>query len=267
MRNITLITMGAGNVKVLEETLKSFSLFCNEVIYGNMLIFPEDHATVAGYEKAYKLKQVLLPFNYLYHNGFSDLLNLLASKATNDLVVYMNTSEVVGEDFGITEIVNANNNCNAFYFVHPTERHRWFRMYDRRELHWSGLIHEELIGDYRPYHKPIFSMKDLPKDMDNPFKAKVFDSLKECVYWNQLIKIVDNPEVLGATSEGWVSFAKENYQNMKERLSQKGNMPLSLELGDFEMFSKEIYYGAAIHGEKFQSSDLIAFQNDRKHLL
>jgi len=39
---ISLITMGAGNVKVLKKTLESFKEVFDEVIYGDLLIYQED---------------------------------------------------------------------------------------------------------------------------------------------------------------------------------------------------------------------------------
>jgi hypothetical protein len=193
------------------------------------------------------------------------LLNELASWANNDLILYMNTSEVIDEDYGITEIINGNPECNSFYFTHRTERHRWFRCYDRRELKWHGLIHEELQGEYAPYHKPIFMMKDLEKDMSDWAKAIAYNSAKECVYWNQLIKIADNPNLLDGISEGWLKFAKDTYQSMKDRLIQKGRQVEAFETGDLDLFIKSV--NDPVFHQSFESTNAIAFQGDKIHLL
>jgi len=52
-------------------------------------------------------------------------------------------------------------------------------------------------------------MADLEKDMYNSFKAKVFNDFKELVYFQQYLKLVDSPDEIGATNDGWVRFAKE----------------------------------------------------------
>ena len=268
-RGITLITMGAGNVIVLEETLKSFigSGICNEVIYGDLLLFSEDRKVVDGYKEKYNLKSIKYPFDYIFKFGFSSILNSLANHAKNDMVVYANTSEVIGEDLGITDIVNKNTDCNTFYFAHRKETHRWFRMYDRKDLSWSGLIHEELQGDFKPYHKPIFYMEDREKDMQDTFKAKVFNDVKEIVYWHQLIKIVEYPECLGGTNAGWVEFAKGTYDNMKQRLSQKNGRYEMFVEGNYEAYMNDVLTNPEFEKERFDSNSGIAFQGDKIHLV
>lgn len=264
-RNITLVTMGAGNVLVLKETLKSFNLVCDEIVYGDMLLFEEDRRILYGYANDFNINIRELPFNFIYKNGFSTVLNQLANFATNDLILYMNTSEVIDENYGIREIVDHNPECNSFYFTHRTESHRWFRLYDKRDLKWHGLIHEELQGDYRPYHKPIFMMKDLEKDMQDEFKARTLNSCKECVYWNQLIRIADDPTLLDGVNNGWLQFAKETYQSMKDRLAEKGRQVEAFETGDLELFIKSA--SDPSFNQSFASSNTIAFQGDKIHLL
>lgn len=258
--------MGAGNVKVLKETLKSFKGIVDEIVFGEMFLFPEDREILATYIEEFNINIVKMPFNHLYLNGFSYVLNELASHASNDLVCYMNVSEINGEDYGMSEIVNGNPKCNSFFFTHPQENHRWFRCYDRRDLRWSGLLHEELQGDYRPYHKPIFSMRDLEKDMDSSFKAKCFNSNKELIYWHQLMRIVDDPSLLEATSPGWLEFAKDNYQSMKDRIEKKGNRPKAMQDGNFKTYMLDFYSSPDFQDEIFKSSNMIAFQGDKIHL-
>lgn len=259
--------MSAGNVLVLKETLKSFKGICNEVVYGDMLLFPEDREIVKSYCDEFNMKIVELPFNFIYVYGFSSILNLLASHASNEMVLYMNTSEVIGQDYGMTEIIKTNEKCNSFFFTHATEPHRWFRCYNRHNLYWSGLIHEELIGDYYPYHKPIFQMADLEKDMRDEYKAKILNDTKEIVYWQQLCRIVDDNSLLGATSSGWLEFAASQYDSMKERLKAKGERYEAYKLGSL----KDYLYEASVSEEFkeliFKSNNAIAYQGDKIHLL
>lgn len=264
---ISLLTMGAGNVLVLRKTLESFSKICDEVIYGDLLIWEEDREIIKSYQEEFNVKIITFPFNYIFKNGFSALLNELASHASNDFVMYMNTSEVIDEDYGIVDTVNNNYNCNAFYFIHRTEGHRWFRIYNRHQLKWSGRIHEQLSGEYNPYHKPIFMMMDLEKDMDNPYKAKIFNLVKEYVYFEQYVKIVDNPELLGETDAGWLSFARADYTSFKERLVKRTSLYTSFKIGNMYLFWHSITNDPEFKSEQFKSSNLIAFQGDKIHLL
>lgn len=260
---ITLLTMSAGNVLVLRKTLESFCHVCDEVIYGDLLLFESDREIVRSYEKEFNLKIIPFKFNALFTNGFSYVLNILASRATNDMVLYMNTSEVIEEDYGVVDIVKGNPECNTFFFVHRTDPHRWHRLHNRNELQWSGRIHEQLKGEYRPYHKPVFCMKDLPKDNFDYRKAQALDTLKEAVYFEQYIQIVNHPELLGETDPGWLAFAQKDYDSFKERLSAMGRIYEALQLGNFERF---MYAINSQENKDFKSSIAVEFQNDPKFL-
>lgn len=264
---ISLITMGAGNVVVLRDTLESFKNVCDEVIYGDMLIFPEDREILHLYEKKYNMKIIPFPFDYIFKNGFSSILNELSSHATNDMVIYMNTSEIIEKDFGITEIVKNNPECNTFYFTHATDKHRWYRMNNRKELKWSGLLHEESVGDHRPYHKPIFQMADLEKDLMNPFKTQVLNDIKEIIYHTQYMRIADDPKALGGTDSSWLNFATGSYESYAYRLRQKGKRYDAFKAGDFDGYMSAVYSDPEFENHKFKSDNGIAFQGDKIHLL
>lgn len=266
-RKISLITMSQGNVKALKTTIESFKDVVDEFVYGDLLIFEEDREVIMQYEKEYNFRSIQLPFNYIFKMGFSSVLNYLISNAKNDLVLYSNTSEIIDENYGINEIVNSNPDCNAFYFSHRVETHRWFRCFDRKEVQWGGRIHEEPIGNIKPYHKPIYMMADTEKDMEDKFKADVFNSVKEMTYWQQLITIVDNPKEQGITNEYWVKYAKEQYQSMVDRLIEKGKQYEAFKIGDFKMFIDDIHTSDYFKTATFESSDTINFQGNRKTVL
>lgn len=266
---ISLVTMGCGNVKVLKNTLDSFKDICDEVIYGDMLTFEQDREVVESYKKTYNLKSIRLPFDYIFHNGFGALLNHLASFAKNDIVIYMNTSEVVQTNNGMLQIIQSNTGCNAFYFDHATDPHKWGRCYNRKELSWSGMIHEQIGPNEKLRVCPniIFTMADLEKDLDNPFKTLVFSDQKELNYFQMYLRIVDEPELLGYTHENWRNWAVEQYDSMKERLQKKGKRYEAFLTGDFQMYLDDIMNNPDFEKERFESSDLINFQGNRKAIL
>lgn len=264
---ITLITMGAGNVKALRETFLSASLVCDEIVYGDMLLFDDDREMLRSYAKEFNLKIIRIRFDYLFQNGFSSLLNMLSGFATNDVVLYLNTSEVIEEDYGILDAVHTHTHCNTFFFIHRTDPHRWYRLYNRFELQWSGKIHEQLAGEYYPYHKPVFMMKDLPKDMDDPFKSAVFDTCKEIVYFKNYMELIDNPEALGETDPSWVKFATDCYGSFKERLLAKGDAYTAFLDGDLQKLMNYVRHDPGFNRQKFESSIAIEYQNDKKYLL
>lgn len=258
--NVSLITMGAGNVLALKNTLDSFSEIFDEVIYGDLLLFDDDRKVVKSYQQQYNLKIVKLPFDYIYHNGFSSVLNKLAEHCTNDFVIYMNTSEIIepGKNYGILEHMSYDYNC--YSFNHSIDPHTWYRIYNRNELKWDGLIHEQVIGYHRPYPNSLFTMSDLDKDMGDPFKAKVFNDTKELVYFNQYIKLVEHPELIGTTNMGWVNYAKDGYESLKERINKKGKRYEAFETGNLEMYLNDIFTNSEFEQERFENSNLIHYQ-------
>jgi hypothetical protein len=257
--------MGAGNVKALGKTLESFKNVFDEVVYGDMLLFDEDRDVLHKYQQKYNMNVVKLSFDYIFRYGFANTLNAISSEATNDIILYMNTSEVIDEDYGVVDIVNDNQGCNSFYFIHRTDTHRWFRLYNRKELMWSGVIHEQLAGEYRPYHKPVFMMADLEKDMDDERKAAILNSVKEIVYFNNYLKIADGDKnALGETDQGWVKFAHENKNSMHERMLSNGLLYDAFYLSD--PFRLAYALSNFKKGASFESSNLIEYQGDPKYL-
>ena len=84
-RNITLVTMSQGNPIVLKETFDSFWGVVDEIIWGDLCIFEDDRKLIESYQSLYNLKIVKYPFNYIFKNGFSSILNSLISHSKNDL--------------------------------------------------------------------------------------------------------------------------------------------------------------------------------------
>lgn len=261
---ISLITMGAGNVHSLKKTLESFRNVCDEVIYGDLLVFREDRAILESYKDEFNVNVIKLPFDFIFKHGFSEVLNSLSFFATNKTIIYSNTSEIIEKDNGILDIVS--DEFNSYFFDHATDPHRWYRIYNKEDLKWSGRIHESLVGEYKPYHKPIYRMADLEKDMANPFKAKVLNDIKEIVYFYNYMSIVDHPSLLGGTDPGWIKFATENYDSMKDRLLKKGRRFEAFIEGDLKKYMLDAYSNPEFEKERFESSNLIEYQGDPKFL-
>jgi len=250
---ITLITMSQGNPLALKRTLDSFAGLCDEVIFGDLLVFNQDRALIYSYD----VKPVKLPFNFIFEHGFAKTLNELAKNAKNDWVLYMNCSEVMEGD----EVDMSNPNANCYCFDHAIDPHKWFRLYNRKELEWAGIIHEELVRlpnqGKRPEPNPIFRMADTPKDED-PFRAKVYNDIKELVYFRQYLRLVEEPGIIGITNQGWVNYAKRDYQHIKDRMEAKGKRLEAFQTGNLELYLNEIYQPGFT--AEFADTDLIHYQ-------
>lgn len=235
--------MAQGNPLALKRTIDSFAGLCNEVVFGDLLVLESDREII----KNYAVRSVPLPFNFIYKNGFGETLNELAKHATNDLVLYMNVGEVL--DSAVLDFSDMSANC--FCFDHATDPHKWFRLYDRTKLKWAGIIHEELVGGRRPANTPVFRMADTEKDELN---AQLYNDIKELVYFQQYLRLVDEPGIIGITNRGWVDYAKRDYNYIKERMLAKGRRVEAFETGDLSLYLSE-----AINQE-FISNQIIHFQ-------
>lgn len=263
-KGITLITMGQGNPAALKRTLESFKGICNEVVFGDLLIFNKDREAIHGMQMQYNMGIVELPFNFIFEHGFGNTLNVLSKFATNDLVLYMNVGEVMDGEYDVLSKMSEEYNC--YYIDHAVETHHWYRLYNRKQLGWGGLIHEEVIGARLGCPYPVFRFADTEKDIQSDFYAKVMNDVKELVYFNQYIKLVERPEDIGATNIGWVEYAKDGYVSLKERLDKKGARLKAFEAGDLAGFMEDIFSNPEFEKERHESSDLINYQGDRKLL-
>lgn len=279
---VTLITMGAGNVEALGKTLESFKGLCDEVVYGDLLLFDEDRKRLGDYKEKYNLKSIRFDFNLIFEEGFSALLNRLAALATNRWVIYMNTGEVIDSVVPSVEkskvkelILDKGLFSNTFYFDHATDPHKWFRLYDRTELKWSGRIHEELRhknksleDSINPHNdEPAFRMKDLEKDLNDPYKAWVFNDVKEIVYFEQYRRIVENPSLLEGTNEYWLWHARENYLSFVERLEAKKDRYEAFKKRDLVMYFANVPKEIKSATQGFSTSKSVEFQGDKQTLL
>ncbi len=228
---ITLVTLTQGNPVALRRTadsvLQSFGGMLNEVVVGDVSVIGGAFST--GFED---LRMVELPFNYLFKNGFSDALNLLASRATNDLCLYLNVGEVVDKNLN-TSLIGPE--FNSYCLNHATDPHIWVRMWDRRRASWSGPIHEEIVGDRRLCPTPIFRFADTPKDSEDDFSARVYNDIKEMVYFQQYVRLAEGlPR--GGTDPGWVAYSKKEVEDFRRRLREKGDRYHAFVDGDLQAY-------------------------------
>lgn len=256
---LSLIFPTQGNPISVKNTLDSTKGIVDEVVIGSVCVFKDDFDMILSYQNEYNLNVIELPFDFIFKNGFSHTLNTLISHTSNDLFLYLNTGEIIqsGKDEIRSRLIEE---YNAYYIDHLQESHRWWRVGDKRELKWSGLLHEELVGEYRPYYKPLFTFGDTEKDTISALKSKIMNDLKESVYWQQLCSVVEDESLKGAMNEGWVAFAKDQYISMKDRLSKKGKRYQALMEGDLEMYINDVMTNSEFEKERFDSNYKIEFQ-------
>lgn len=254
--------MGQGNPLALKRTIDSFSGLCNEVIFGDLLVFEHDREVISGYG----CKMVRLGFNHIYEHGFADILNILADHASNEWVIYMNVGEVIDEGDIIANFMTDQTRHNCFYFNHKEDPHQWIRCYRKSQLKWSGPIHEEVVGSKNPAPSILFTMKDTEKDMEDTFKANVYNEIKDLVYTRQYCRIMEEPDKIGACNEGWLKWAREQDPPMRTRL-ESNLFYEAFEKGDFNMMMNAAIEHLDTSELKHVSSKLINFQGRRLDVL
>lgn len=262
--------MSQGNSVALKRTFDSLKGIVDEIVYGDVIMLDEDRNIIYEYQKEYNLKIIPFKFDFIYKNGFSEILNKLSSHATNDLVLYLNCSEVVQKPERILRLINEKfTEYNTFAMRHDLEGHVWKRLYNRHEMEWKGVIHEELrakegfVEKLCPYF--LFTFEDTEKDID-PFKGKVANDIKELTYNRQYIRLIEEPEVRTIENDWWINFAKENYDSMKQRQFEKRVRLEAFEEGDLKKYLNDIYTNPVFEKERFESNTLIEFQGSKKSL-
>lgn len=261
---ITLVTLTQGNPIALKRTIDNvverFGGMVNEVLVGDFCVFDKDRSSIEDMLIVMGLEGKLtnasslftVPFNTLFKHGFGNNLNAIAEHTTNDLCLYMNVGEIVDSPVKLNLI---NSAWNSYRFDHATETHKWVRLWNRGQLKWSGRIHEEVVGIKNTCPDILFTMADTPKDDQDPFYSQVMNDVKELVYFNQYLKLVDSPGEIGATNHGWVKYAQDNYQHIKDRLLKKGARYEAFVEGNLQK-----YLDNCTEFEPQQNTDLIHFQ-------
>lgn len=258
---ITLITLTQGNPIALKRTvdnvIEKFQGKVNDVVIGNLCVFEEDKRKLEGIKfdlerKGITCKNFEFHFNTLFQSGFGDTLNTLHIIASNDLCLYMNVSEIVDSPVNLSII---HPQWNSYKFDHASDPHKWTRLWNRTQLQWSGRIHEEVVGQRYTSPDMLFTMADTPKDDTDPFYSAVMNDIKELVYFNAYISLVEKPSERGATDQGWVKYATDSYQHIKDRLLAKGARYEAFMEGNLQK-----YLDNCTEFEPQQNSDLIHFQ-------
>lgn len=237
---MTLITLTNGNPIALKRTIDSLSGIIDEVVIGDVSVFPEDKEEISKLTKIIEnVKIVELPFNFLFKYGFAHALNTISQHSKNDMCLYLNVGEILISDKNeLKNRISPSYNC--YYIDHPTEIHHWYRVYNRKEIKWNGIIHEEIIGNLKPCSVPLFTFDDTPKDSHDKLKELAYLEIKEAVYFNLYVKLVDQPHLSAGTNQGWINFSRDGFHSFIERLHQKGGIYEAMIQGDYNLLMKSI---------------------------
>lgn len=267
---ITLITPTQGNPIAFKRTVDSvkekFGDLLTEVIVGDLCPFTDDRDQMAQYRGKIPVDIHVVPFDlaWIFNHGFSSILNDLALRAKNDMILYMNVSEVI-EGPVRTELIIPQ--YTGYTFDHATDTNKWIRLYDKRDCRWSGRIHEIVVGGLKPCPDIIFRMADTEKDNGNPFRAWVYNWIKEVVYFQNYRLLVTDPTQRFHTDQGWINWAIEQEKHPELSFTLRINKHAQL-LGHFLSDNRRDFIPEAYKcwqksledGDPFKNTDMIHYQ-------
>lgn len=258
---ITLLTATQGNPVALSRTIESaistFGGYIDQVAVIGLCPFPGDTEIIPRIKHVSFFKEMELA--QLYNKGFAETFNEVVHDGyfpDNNLVLYLNVGEVIEGPVRV-DLLKPDHNC--YMFDHATETHKWVRLYNRKDLRWSGRIHEEIIGTRRLCPDILFRMADTHKDNDDRFKSWVYNYIKELVYFNQYRTIWSNPQERFATNEGWIKWSGEQFHYHTERINRFPELLESFLADDKEQFL-QLAKAAYESSPEFANNDMIHFQ-------
>ena len=96
----------------------------------------------------------------------------------------------------------------------------------------------------------------------------MFNDVKELVYFNQYLKLVENVEICGATNSGWVQFAQQDYDSFfRSRLEAKKMRYWAFKNDDLQAYLQDVYMNPEFEFEHQESSQMINLQGNRRDIL
>jgi cellulose synthase/poly-beta-1,6-N-acetylglucosamine synthase-like glycosyltransferase len=180
-----------------------------------------------------------LNWNHVFLHGFGDMMNSGTPIAKNDWILLLGVAETVAEaKCDIHQKLNSSESKMVFRCDHHNDAHTWKRIWNRSGgTHWSGLIHEEIVGgETGPV---IFRMQDTPKEQHpDPLRNEVFRYIKTCSYNVNYQKLRKNPDLLGGTDKGWLEFVKGTEDSNESFISLHQDLIDAAMEGDFPRFEK-----------------------------
>lgn len=231
---ISLCLLAHGNPIELINTIDSW-YGVDEVIIGDLFILNEDRDYFhANYKNRVHTLVVPLPFNYIFKNGFSNTMNFVTNHSRNDWVIWTGIADRLASD-----IIPPSGNFNCLGFTGLHNGHLYSNFYNKKEMHFDGLIHEEVIPlpgfEKRLDYNPHFSIQEVAKDADER-KAAIYNDVKQIVYCEQYRRIVKHPELKGITADYWVNIAKKEYNDILITLTRKAGRYNAFRTGDINEY-------------------------------
>lgn len=236
--SLTLVIPSCGShPENIQRTIDSCSDICNETIVISTAFFLEDQRLF----KDIADKVIQLDWNSVMKRGFGEMSNEATPHAKNDWLLLLGVAETFAEpyaDIGHTLHIAPNN--TIFRCDHHNDPNRWTRIWNRKGgSHWSGLIHECIIGG--PYGEVLFRMQDTDKTpKSDPVKQEILKWIKACSYHIQYWRLLNDSSLLAGTDPGWLKFVNGSKEHIIEFRESHQDLIGPCLSGDMTAFLKAV---------------------------
>lgn len=235
----------------IERTIKSVEGLCDDVVIISTAPFKEDVGELN------KLGTVVeLPWNHTFLHGFGSMMNEGSRSAKNDWLLLFGVAETFAESFrDVKAVLRDSPFDSVFRCSHANDIHTWKRIWNKQSgSHWSGLIHEEIVGGSDK--GLLFRMQDTEKEPEaDPVKQEVFRFLKTLAYNAMYHRLLHNPDQLGGADSGWLRFVNGAKESIEGFCLEHKDMLNACMCGDFNQLLKlvedKVNAGQKAHGVIF----------------
>jgi hypothetical protein len=134
MEKFSIVSFYWGNKQNLENYIAHASEYTDDVVIINIDL-------LNSFESFGIAKIMNVPYDYLFHNGHDDILNLANKHTKYDWVYYLAVGKRI---LNINkDLIDRNPNARFFYdkeFDNP--RDKWVKLYNKNYTHWVKKVHE-----------------------------------------------------------------------------------------------------------------------------
>ena len=134
MENFSIVTFYWGNKKNLEDFVEHASQYTDDVVIVNIDL-------LNSFESFGIANIINVPFDYLFHNGHDDILNLANQHTKYDWVYYLAVGKRV---FSLdTSIMDRYPIAKCFFDKELNNSiDKWIKFYNKNYTHWTKKVHE-----------------------------------------------------------------------------------------------------------------------------
>lgn len=220
-----------GHPQNLRRTIESVNGICDHIIVVHQKMFDDD--TELLYNEFPGCDIVVTDWNEVIQHGYGGLPNMGNAKPWRML---LGVGETVAQQHkDIRQALRDADYSYVFQCNHHNDIHRWNRIWSpHKGNHYSGLIHEDVFGNYGGL---LFRMQDTDKlPLANHYRNDVLKWFKACSYNILYRRLLNNPEEIAHTDRGWLEFVKGAADSINAFCDKQKDMVDACIDGDREKF-------------------------------